>query len=198
MLADILLGQGREILAVICPNEISARGIFAGIPHLTRDEDILQFAADSVLLVNGIGMLPHSTLRRRINLKFLEKGYCFETVIANDAKVSSFAEVKSGAQILNGARVHTGAVIAEHTIINTCALIEHDCHIGAYTHVAPKATVCGEVWMAEDVYIGANATLIQGLMLGPKSIVGAGAILTQSLNEGEICFPARSLIKERI
>ncbi|EHS1184721.1 acetyltransferase [Vibrio vulnificus] len=195
VLADILLGQGREILAVICPDDVSSRAALAGIPHLTQDEDITRFSPDSVRLVNGIGMMPRSTFRQRLNEKFLAQGYVFETVIASDAKVSSFAEVKSGAQIFPGARVQTGAVIGEHTIVNSEALIEHDCRIGAYNHIAPHATLCGDVFTAEEVYIGANATVIQGLILELQSVVGAGSIVTQSLKKGSTCYPARVYIK---
>lgn len=195
VLADILLGQGREILAVICPDDVSARAVLAGIPHLTQDEDITRFSPDSVRLVNGIGMLPRSTFRQRISEKFFAQGYVFETVIASDANVSNFAQVNAGAQILSGARVQTGSIIGEHTIINTGALIEHDCQIGAYNHIAPNATLCGEIRTADHVYIGANATLIQGLILGSQCIVGAGSILKQPLSFGTTCYPAHAFIK---
>lgn len=196
VLADILLDQGREILAVISLNSLSSRAVFSGLAHLTQDEEVNRFSPDSVRLVNGIGMMPRSMLRQRVNQQFLELGYQFETVIASDAHVSRFAIINSGVQILSGARVQTGAVIGEHTIVNSEALIEHDCQIGAYNHIAPRAILCGSVCTHESVYIGANATVIQGLALEYQSMVGAGAILLQSLALCETCYPARSSIKE--
>lgn len=195
VLADILLGQRRDIVAVISPNDLSSRAVFTGLVHLTQDEEVKRFSPDSVYLVNGIGMLPRSTLRQRVNQQFLELGYQFETVIASDAHVSRFATIHSGVQILSGARVQTGAVVGEHTIVNSGALVEHDCQIGAYNHIAPNATLCGDVLTEENVYIGANATVIQGLALEAQSTVGAGAILTQSLPLGGTCYPARACIK---
>lgn len=195
VLADILLCQGREILAVICPDDISQRKVFSGIPHQTDDEYISQFSPKSVKLVNGIGMMPRSDIRQRINEKFLELGYDFETVVASDAKVSSFADVKPGAQIFSGSTVQTGAVIGEHTIINSEALIEHDCKIGAYNHIAPRATLCGDVVTDDNVFVGANSTVIQGSKLEAQCVIGAGATVTQSLMKGSICYPARVYIK---
>ncbi|RJK83355.1 acetyltransferase [Vibrio cholerae] len=195
VLADILLGQGRDIVAVISPDDLSSRAVFTGLVHLTQDEEVKRFSPESVYLVNGIGMLPRSTLRQRVNQQFLELGYQFETVIASDAHVSRFATIHSGAQILSGARVQTGAVVGEHTIVNSGALVEHDCQIGAYNHIAPNATLCGDVLTEGNVYIGANATVIQGLALEAQSTVGAGAILTQSLPLGDTCYPARACIK---
>ncbi|NMH65595.1 acetyltransferase [Shewanella salipaludis] len=195
VLADILLSQGRDILAVISPDDISARKVFQGIPHITHDDEVKNFSPKSVLLVNGIGMMPRSTFRRLINQHFLDLGYQFETVIANNAFVSNYSEIKPGAQILPGAIVHTGAIIGEHSIINSNVLIEHDCKIGCYNHIAPKATLCGEVRTGKDVYVGANSTVVQGLVLAEQSVVGAGAVLTQVLPARSTCYPARSMIK---
>ncbi|EGR5587385.1 acetyltransferase [Vibrio cholerae] len=184
VLADILLGQGRDIVAVISPDALSSRAVFAGLEHLTQDEEVKRFSPESVHLVNGIGMLPRSMLRQRVNQQFLELGYQFETVIASDAHVSRFATIHSGAQILSGARVQTGAVIGEHTIVNSGALVEHDCQIGAYNHIAPRATLCGGISSEELVFIGAGAVICHGVSLGRKCIVGAGVTIRSDVLAG--------------
>ncbi|MBC5851897.1 acetyltransferase [Vibrio metschnikovii] len=184
VLADILLGQGRDIVAVISPDDLASRAVFAGLAHLTLDEEVKRFSPENVDLVNGIGMLPCSTLRQRVNQQFLELGYQFETVIAGDAHVSRFATIHSGAQILSGARVQTGAVVGEHTIVNSGALVEHDCQIGAYNHIAPRATLCGGISSEELVFIGAGAVICPGLSLGRQCIVGAGVTIRSDVLAG--------------
>ena len=181
VLAEILLGQGREILAVVSPDDLSSRAVFSGLRHLTQDEEVGRFSPDSVFLVNGIGMLPHSTLRQRMTQKFLELGYQFETVVASDAHVSRFATIRCGVQILSGARVQTGARIEDHTIVNSCAVIEHDCQIGFNNHIAPNATLCGHVVSENQVFIGAGATILPGINLGQNSIVGAGVTILRNV-----------------
>ncbi|NAW59693.1 MULTISPECIES: acetyltransferase [unclassified Vibrio] len=195
VLTEILLTQGREILAVISPEDISQRPVFRGMAHLKNDEDVLTFSKDKVLLVNGIGMMPKSGFKRKINEYFLSLGYRFETVIADSAYVSPFSKIEAGTQILPMAIIQTGVTVGSHSIINTGALVEHDCKIGAYNHIAPKATLCGQVETKENVYIGAGSTVIQGVSIGSGAIVGAGAGLTQSLEENTIAYPARAVIK---
>ncbi|EJL6549147.1 acetyltransferase [Vibrio cholerae] len=184
VLADILLGQGRDIVAVISPDDLSSRAVFTGLVHLTQDEEVKRFSPENVHLVNGIGMLPRSMLRQRVNQQFLELGYQFETVIASDAHVSRFATIHSGVQILSGARVQTGAVIGEYTIVNSAALVEHDCQIGAYNHIAPRATLCGGISSEELVFIGAGAVICPGVSLGRKCIVGAGVTIRSDVLAG--------------
>ncbi|MGR5474803.1 acetyltransferase [Vibrio astriarenae] len=195
VLAEILLTQGRDILAVISPEDVSQRSVFEGIAILKKDEDILRFDKDKILLVNGVGMMPKSDTKKKINEYFLSLGYQFETVIAENAFVSPFSRIEIGAQILPMAIVQTGATIGRHSIINSGALVEHDCCIGAYNHIAPKATLCGQVETGDNVYVGAGAVAIQGVRIVHRSIVGAGAILTHSLDANTIAFPARTTIK---
>ncbi|WP_202906392.1 hypothetical protein [Morganella psychrotolerans] len=73
VLIDILLSQKRKILAVICPDNIYDRRIFSGIPHYTNDEDIQYFPTEEVMLVNGIGMTPYSSARKKISPRLFVK-----------------------------------------------------------------------------------------------------------------------------
>ncbi|MCT4349488.1 MULTISPECIES: acetyltransferase [Vibrio] len=195
VLADILLRQGREIVAVICPDDVSQRRVFSGIKQFIKDSDVEQFSPNDVRLVLGVGAMPKSNFREKIASYFIELGYRFENVIAETAFVSEYATIENGVQIMEGAVIQTGAFIGQHSIINTSVLVEHDCLVGAYNHLAPKATLCGQVETQHGCYIGANATVIQGITLGAFSIVGAGAILTKPLPSQSICYPFRSIIK---
>ena len=37
--------------------------------------------------------------------------------------------------------------------------------------------VCGGVDIGKDVFVGANATVIQGVRIGMKSVIGAGSVV---------------------
>ena len=195
VLVDILRAQGRKIKAIVCPDSIAQRGIFAGILHLKQDDDVLMFSTSDVLLVNGIGMLPKSSLKRKVNEYFLNLGYQFETVVSDDAFVSPFAKLSPGSQVFSGAIIQAGATVGEHCIINSGSIVEHDCSIGVYNHIAPGATLCGQVVTEDDVYVGANATVIQNVKLAQGSIVGAGSVVTQSLLSKQVCYPNLNTIK---
>ncbi|ANU37725.1 acetyltransferase [Vibrio scophthalmi] len=195
VLVDILRTQNRKILAIVCPDDISQRSAFNGIQHLKQDDDVLRFPSDDVVLVNGIGMMPKSHLKRKLNEYYLSHGYQFETVIAKSAQVSLYAVIESGVQIFAGAIVQAGASVGTHSVINSGAIIEHDCQIGCYNHIAPRATLCGQVTTQDEVYVGAGSTVIQNLKLEQGSIIGAGAIVTENISSQNICYPSRSTMK---
>ncbi|KJZ15970.1 shikimate dehydrogenase [Marinomonas sp. S3726] len=198
VITEILLNQGREIIAVVSPEDICQRSVFKGIIHLKKDEDVLVYDKEQVLLVNGIGIMPKSSFRREINEYFLALGYRFETVVASNSYVSPYASIDAGAQVLPMAIIQTGATVGSHSIINTGALIEHDCRIGSYNHIAPKATLCGQVETKDSVYVGAGSIIIQKVKLELGSIIGAGAVVTKNIAFNKICYPSRSKVKSLI
>ena len=81
-----------------------------------------------------------------------------------------------------------GVVVAPHAVIlRSVTLYEHvhvnygasmtRCLIGAYSTVAPGATICGDVVIGEECYIGANATICDRVTIGNNVTIGAGAII---------------------
>ena len=73
-------------------------------------------------------------------------------------------------------------------IINTGAIIEHNCRIGEYVHIAPRAVICGDATIGANTHIGANATVIQGLSIGKDTIVGAGSVVVSELPDRVIAY----------
>lgn len=195
ILADILIGQGRKIIAILSPDDISQREVFSGIPRLEKDEDILTFSIKDILLINGIGMMPKSKLKRTINEYFLSLGYQYGTVVADSAIISPYVTIGEGVQILPMAIINTNSTIGSHTIINSGALIEHDCIVGSYNHIAPRSVLCGNVSTGDDVFIGASSTIIQNIEIPTASIIGAGSTITGPLEQRSIVFPSKSIIK---
>ena len=192
MLCDTLLGQGEKIEAVIAPKVVERRAVFSGISYFDKDEYVYNYSVDEVYLVNGIGALPGSMLRAKIYRKFESKGYVFPALISEKAFVSKYAQVGRGAQVLHGAVVQSGVKIGDQCIVNTRAIVEHDCELNEFNHIAPNAVLCGGVTGGKNVYVGANATVIQCVSLGDNVVVGAGAVVTKAVANNTTVYPAKN------
>jgi UDP-3-O-[3-hydroxymyristoyl] glucosamine N-acyltransferase len=60
-------------------------------------------------------------------------------------------------------------------MVNTNAVISHDCKIGAYTHIAPGALLAGHVKVGERTLIGMGVTTAIGVTIGDGVRIGNGA-----------------------
>ena len=89
--------------------------------------------------------------------------------------------------------VNARANVAGGVIVNTAAVIEHDCHIGQFAHVAPGAVVAGGSHVGRSTLVGCNATVINGLRIGDYVTLAAGAVAVADIPDGvkALGVPAR-------
>lgn len=191
VLVDILLNQKRKIIGLACPGKIIKRKIFNNISRLLKDEDVLNYPQDEVLLVNGIDSLPGNNFRQEVFSHFKASGFYFETVVSSTAIVSAYAILREGCQILHKAVIQTDTVIEANTIINTGVIVDHDCQIGKDNHLAPGVVVSGHVRTGNAVHIGTGASVIQSIQIGANTVIGAGASITKNVSQGKTVFPAK-------
>lgn len=121
------------------------------------------------------------------------------------AIIRDHVSIGDHAVIMMGAIVNIGVKIGENTMIDMGAVlggrveVGKRCHIGAGTVLAgviepPSAT---PVIVEDDVVIGANAVVVEGVHIGKGAIVGAGAIVLSDVPSGAVVAgnPAK-IIKE--
>lgn len=117
------------------------------------------------------------------------------SVIHPSAIVSPNAVLGCGSILLAGAIVGTGAALGQSVVVNHGASIDHDCRVSDFSSLSPGARLGGSVKVGAGVAVGMNASVLQGLSLGEESKVGAGAVVTRSVEAGVTVagVPARRL-----
>jgi sugar O-acyltransferase (sialic acid O-acetyltransferase NeuD family) len=117
------------------------------------------------------------------------------TAIHQTADLHGSVRVGCGSLICAGVIVQPDAEIGRHVIANSSCSIDHDCRISDFAHIAPGATLAGEVSIGERALVGAGATIIQGVRVGADAVIGAGAVVTKDVPSGEtvVGVPARKI-----
>jgi sugar O-acyltransferase (sialic acid O-acetyltransferase NeuD family) len=170
-----------------------------GARHLGNDSAVLGHPPDGVQLVNGVGSISCTRKRQNVYDWFVQKQYCFATVIHPSAVVAPEVQIEDGVQVLAGAVVQAGCRLGANVIVNSGARVDHDCIIDSHAHIAPGVTICGEVHVGTGAHIGAGATVIQGIRIGAGSVVGAGALVIRDVPQGVkvVGVPAASMPDRR-
>jgi len=181
VLADILRLQDTEVLGYTDPTPSGSGLELLGIRYLGDDGTIDGFSQDQIKLVNAIGSVGNTDKRRAVFNCFKEKGYSFATLVHPSAIVSSDTLQSEGLQVMAGAVVQAGTTIEANVLINTRATVDHDCRIGAHSHIASGAILSGGVTLGEGVHVGCGATIIQGIHVHGRTVIGAGALVLQSV-----------------
>ncbi len=185
--ADIIERQNLFEIAGYIVNEDGEQAEENDYPILGRDEDLPRLFQEGISNVAmGIGFMGKSKLREKMYLKLKETGYHFPVICDPSAIVSSTAVMEEGSMIGKGAIINAGARIGRLCIINTRAVIEHDCVIEDFSHISVGAVLCGAVRIGKETFVGANATIIQGRCVESRCIIAAGAVVRKELKKGEV------------
>ncbi len=103
---------------------------------------------------------------------------------------------------LGGVRIGENVEIFAHTNIDRSSLsdtiiesgvkIDHHCHIGHHSIIRENAIITAQVFVGGDVkiepgaWIGAHASLFNGITVGRKATVGLGAVVLNDVPENEV------------
>ena len=55
--------------------------------------------------------------------------------------------------------------------------------MGDFSHISVGSVLCGDVKVGAASFVGANATVIQGISIGRGCIIGAGTTIRKNLKE---------------
>ena len=112
-------------------------------------------------------------------------------------------EIGDNAVIMMGAIINIGAIIGAGTMIDMGAVLGGRATVGKNCHVGAGAVLAGVVEPAsatpviieDDVLIGANAVVIEGVHGGKGAVIAAGAVVVNDVEPGAVMagVPARKI-----
>lgn len=192
---DLLLVLKQYQIAGVISREQNKSHTDFGIEILGDDSKITDYSPEEYELVNALGMGCGLQVRAEIFKQHSKLNYKFANLIHPSAVISQQVNLAKGIQVMAAATIQIGATIQDNVIINTRAIVEHDCLVGANSHIAPGAILLGAVAIGECCFIGAGACILPGIKIGNNVVVGAGAVVTKDItnNSTVIGIPARSL-----
>ena len=121
----------------------------------------------------------HERLKNARSL--VDSGRKLVTLTARSAIVSRHARIGVGSFVGEFCYVGPGVTVGIAAILNTHAIVEHDCKVGNGCHIAVGATVAGGCRLEDLVMIGAGATLRDGISIVSKTVIGAGALVCKNI-----------------
>ena len=121
-------------------------------------------------------------------------------LLEQDARIEPGAIIRSkvkigrNAVIMMGAVINIGAEIGEASMIDMNSVIGARGKIGKRVHVGAGAIIAGVLEppsmspcvIEDDVMIGANSVILEGVKIGSGSVVAAGSVVTTDVPEGVV------------
>lgn len=170
-------------------NDHPARLKTLGTPHLGSVSALADIDAHYVI---GIGV---PAIRRTIAAQAAASGHAAAIVVHPSAVAGASVETAAGCYIAAGAVLTAFVALGEHTHVNVCASISHDCVIGRFANIGPGSRLAGWVSVEDEADLGIGTNVIPGRRIGARAIIGAGSTVTRDIppDVTAVGTPARPL-----
>lgn len=183
---ETMEAEGHTIVGVIGPAPPDACG---SLTYLGRDEDweaIRPEHSDAEVILT----VDQPRLRSRLLTRY---GEAVATFVSAGATVSHRARIGAGSFIQTEARVQALVETGSCCKLNIGAMVHHECVLGDYVTVAPRAVLLGNVTVGAGSYIGAGAVIRQRIRIGERATIGAGAVVVSDVEDDAtvVGVPAR-------
>lgn len=120
----------------------------------------------------------------------------YKARIEKGAIIRKNVEIAPSAIILMGAVINIGAKIGENTMIDMNAVIGSGAVIKNNVHVSAGVVISGilepssniPVIIEDNVFIGANSVIKEGIHIEKNSIIGANSFVNKNIKEGTLNY----------
>ncbi len=144
--------------------------------------DAYKLVKDYSYITVGIG---DNKLRLGLISEFSELSFGIPNIIHPSAFVSRNTDISHGTVIFANSTINTWSKIGLACIINTGAIVDHDCKIGNGVHISPGVNVAGSVNIGDNSWVGIGASIINNIKVGADVVIGAGSVVINDIPDGK-------------
>jgi acetyltransferase-like isoleucine patch superfamily enzyme len=127
-------------------------------------------------------VLPGATIGQNCNI-------CANVFIEDDVIIGDNTTIKCGVQLWNGVRLEDDVFIGPNVTFTN----------DRYPRSRRPPAAFEQTIIRKGASIGANSTILPGLIIGEGAMIGAGSVVTKNIPAGELWFgnPARKQTRGR-
>ncbi|GMQ27767.1 acetyltransferase [Algoriphagus confluentis] len=179
VIIESLLDAGYRIKGYFDFNETKQNPY--GLDYFGNEDevDVKKIVGDN-LVFPSVG---ENSIRKKLITLFYKYQLTQFVIVDPSANVSKTSFINSSTYIGKNVVVNAQSEIGKGVILNTGCIIEHECQISDYVHIAPGAILCGNVSVGENSFLGANSVVRQNLTISSGNVIGAGSVVISDVLE---------------
>lgn len=153
--------------------------VFPELPYRGTADD-LNAATAPLHVAVAVGNSHH---RAAVVARLRSPHLSFATLVHPSVARAPYQRLRLGAGciVAQGCILTTDVTLGAHVLLNLGCTVGHDAVLEDFCSLMPHANVGGNAHLETGVYLGTNATVINHVRVGARTIVGAGAVAVRDL-----------------
>lgn len=98
------------------------------------------------------------------------------TLVHPSASIGAGVTIGAGTVVFAGARISPMVTVGAHCVVSNLSVLGYSAVLGDFVSVMPAGVVSGDTHLGDGCTIGTNATVIEGVSIGERTVLGAGAV----------------------
>jgi sugar O-acyltransferase (sialic acid O-acetyltransferase NeuD family) len=160
-----------------------------GLPVIAFEEVDKVYSPTDYAMFVAIGYSKLNEVRKQKYFAIKEKGYDLVSYISSKATVWARNNIGEHCFILENQVIQPFAKIGSNVVLWSGNHIGHHSQIGDHCFITSHVVIAGNVKVEEQCFIGINATVRDGITVGTKSVIGAGALVMCNVEAESIYKP---------
>lgn len=186
-LIDLIRRTNMYRIVGVIDDGLPAGEMLMGLPIKGGGEALPGLYADGVrMAVNAVGGIGNILVRVQVFHKLAAAGFTCPAVVHPAAVVEPSATLAAGVQVFANAYIGSEVRLGFGCIVNTGAVVSHDCVLEDYANISPGAILAGEVSVGAGALIGMGATINLQARIGAGARIGNGATVKENVPENRV------------
>ena len=142
------------------------------------------------------------------NVRILSFSHLEGVVIKNNVNIGPYARLRPGTVIKSGSKIGNFVEIKK-SIIGKDSKVSHlsyigDSNLGKKVNIGAGTITCNydgvrksKTNIRDEVFVGSNTSLVAPVVLGKKSIIGAGSVITKNVRSKSLAISRTKQIEKK-
>jgi acetyltransferase EpsM len=158
-----------------------------GVPVLGNKDILPQLYRRGLrLAVNAVGGIGNVSIRQLVFQRMIEVGFDFPVIAHHSAFIEPSAVLSPGVQVFPHAYVGSEVRVGFGSIVNTGAIVSHECILGDLVNISPGAILAGGVEVKDGSLIGMGVAINLQVRVGSGARIGNNATVNTDVPDGGV------------
>ena len=159
----------------------------------TSDDELLNVIGEKCEAFIAID--DNKVRKSLVNMLIKKRQVMPVNAIHNSTIIALSAKIGHGNFFNAGVVIGAGSDIANHCILHSKAVVDHDTSLGDFVQVGAGAVISAKVVIEEGAFIGSGAVLVSGIVIGKNARIGACSVVISDVEAYKTVFgnPAQEI-----